>query len=65
MNFNFTRSGHLCAAVGLTSWRQGSMDGGEHRIWKKIPFVFYPVAGHSQIQNSLLDTIKILIKAEY
>ncbi len=38
---------------------------GDHMIWKKILFVFNPVAGRSQIRNSLLDIIEILSKAEY
>ena len=33
--------------------------------WKKILFVFNPVAGRSQIKNYLLDIIEILSNAEY
>lgn len=33
--------------------------------WKKILFVFNPVAGRSQIRNHLLDILEILSDAEY
>lgn len=33
--------------------------------WKKILFVFNPVAGRSQIKNHMVDILQILSKAEY
>lgn len=33
--------------------------------WKKILFVFNPVAGRSQIKNHMVDILEILSKAEY
>ena len=33
--------------------------------WKKILFIFNPVAGRSQIRGSLLDILEILSKADY
>ena len=33
--------------------------------WKKILFIFNPVAGRSLIKNYLLDIIEILSDAEY
>ena len=34
-------------------------------IWKKILFIFNPVAGRSQIRNYLLDIIETLSAAEF
>ncbi len=36
-----------------------------HTPWKKILFVFNPVAGRSQIRNHLLEILEILSRAEY
>ena len=38
---------------------------GSSKPWKKILFVFNPVAGRSQIRNYMVDILEILSRADY